>query len=211
MALPFSYTAENNTDSTVELGENEILKDTLDLLMDDEQLSDEEEEADEDKELLYPIVLEMVFTDWTKLDEWFDNHGLERGFAFTITHSEKDKEDGLPRRRIYSCMRGRRYVPRKEAQINDERDTGHHTVEGNHNENIGMVASRYRKLNSEMTTCGVRAAIRNKNGTSDAGSMYLELMRQQREDPTFYVDAHFEGQDNHLVRLFVAQSDRSNG
>jgi hypothetical protein len=57
---------------------------------------------------------------------WFNNHGLERGFAFTITHSEKDKEDGLPRRRTYSCMKGRRYVPRKEAQINDERDTGHH-------------------------------------------------------------------------------------
>jgi hypothetical protein len=69
MALPFSYTAENNTNSTVELDENEILKDTFDLLTDDEQLSDEDEEADEDKELLYPITLEMVFTDWTKLDE----------------------------------------------------------------------------------------------------------------------------------------------
>src|SRR5436189_114466 len=44
-------------------------------------------------------------------------------------------------------------------------------------------------------------AIRHKNGTSDAGSMYLELMKQQQEDPTFYVDACFEGQDNHLVRL----------
>ncbi|CAB4426212.1 unnamed protein product [Rhizophagus irregularis] len=67
MALSFSYTAEI------------ILA----------QLSDEDKEADEDKELLYPIALE---TDWTKLDEWFNNHGLEQGF----THSEKDKEDGLP-------------------------------------------------------------------------------------------------------------------
>jgi hypothetical protein len=36
---------------------------------------------------------------------------------------------------------------------------------------------------------------------SDAGSMYLDLMMQKQEDPTFYVDAQFEGQDNHLVRL----------
>lgn len=27
------------------------------------------------------------------------------------------------------------------------------------------------------------------------------LMRQQQEDPTFYVDAHFEGQNNHFVRF----------
>ncbi|PKB95888.1 hypothetical protein RhiirA5_435839 [Rhizophagus irregularis] len=108
----------------------------------DKQLSDEDKEADEDKELLYLIALE---TDWTKLDEWFNNHGLEQGFTFIITHSEKDKEDSLPRRHTYYCMRGRRYVPQKEAQINDERDTGHHMVEGIHElvENIGMVASRF--------------------------------------------------------------------
>ena len=183
---------------------------------------------------------------------WLDNHGLEQGFAFTITHSEKDKEDGLPRRRTYACMKGRKYVPQKEAQKNDERNTGHHTggnckfyintyrrkkenlvyitkVEGEHNhalvENIGMVASHYRKLSPEMkddvkllATCGVRAgaiievlqkkypgkyiharnvynmvqSIRHKNGTSDAGFMYLELIKQQQEDPTFYVDACFE-------------------
>ncbi|PKY53695.1 hypothetical protein RhiirA4_472057 [Rhizophagus irregularis] len=63
-----------------------IEHDAFDLLTDDKQLSDEDKEADEDKELLYPIALE---TDWTKLDEWFNNHGLEQGF----THSEKDKED----------------------------------------------------------------------------------------------------------------------
>ena len=75
MALPFSFTAENDSDSTVELDENEGLEDTFDLLTDNEQLSDgsfEDEEADEDdedKELLYPISSEMVFTDWKKLDE----------------------------------------------------------------------------------------------------------------------------------------------
>ncbi|CAB4425493.1 unnamed protein product [Rhizophagus irregularis] len=38
--------------------------------------------------------------------------------------------------------------------------------------------------------------IRNQNNTSsDAGSMYLELMKQQQENPTFHVDACFE--DNH--------------
>lgn len=26
-------------------------------------------------------------------------------------------------------------------------------------------------------------------------------MKQQQEDPTFYVDAYFKGKDNHLARL----------
>ena len=44
--------------------------------------------------------------------------------------------------------------------------------------------------------------IRHQNqATSDAGSMYLALMNQQQENPTFHVDARFEGQDNHLVGL----------
>ena len=46
---------------------------------------------------------------------WLNNHGLEQGFAFTITHSEKDKDNGLPRRRTYACIKGQKYVPRKEA------------------------------------------------------------------------------------------------
>jgi hypothetical protein len=65
--------AENNRNNTVKLDENEILKDTFDLLTDNEQLSDgffEDEEADKDKELLYPIALGMVFTDWAKLDKY---------------------------------------------------------------------------------------------------------------------------------------------
>src|ERR1043166_9996886 len=31
--------------------------------------------------------------------------------------------------------------------------------------------------------------------------MYINLMKQQQENPAFYVDAQFEGEDNHLVRL----------
>ena len=192
---------------------------------------------------------------------WLDNHGIEHGFAFTITHSEKDKEDGFPRRRTYTCMKGRAYVPRKNAHTSEDRNRGHHSsdcmfrinayrwkqdnlvhiskVNGTHNhelvENIHMVAARYRKLSSEMiedvrllATCGVRAgaiievlqrknpgqhiharniynmvqSIRFQKGvTSDAGSMYLELVKQQKENPTLHVDTRFEGQDNHLVGL----------
>ncbi|CAG8554773.1 822_t:CDS:2 [Rhizophagus irregularis] len=122
------------------------------------------------------------------------NNGLKQGFAFTIT------------------------------------------LDGEHNhalvENIGMIASRYRKLDPDdiklLATCGVRAGaiievlqkkhpdkyvharivynvdqvIQHKNsGTGDAGSMYFELTKQQQEDSTFYVDAYFEGKDNHLARL----------
>ncbi|RIB03332.1 hypothetical protein C2G38_2225407 [Gigaspora rosea] len=30
-----------------------------------------------------------------KLDKWFNSYRLENGFVFTITHSEKDKEDAI--------------------------------------------------------------------------------------------------------------------
>ncbi|CAG8854596.1 45475_t:CDS:2, partial [Gigaspora margarita] len=62
----------------------------------------------------------MSFNNWAELDKWLDNHGLESGFAFTITHSEKDKEDKISRRHVYKCM--------KEAHIVKERDSGHHTT-----------------------------------------------------------------------------------
>ncbi|CAG8768943.1 17766_t:CDS:1, partial [Racocetra fulgida] len=37
--------------------------------------------------------------------------------------------------------------------------------------------------------------------TSDAGLLYLSLMKEKQENPTFYIDARFEDQDNHLVSL----------
>jgi hypothetical protein len=187
---------------------------------------------------------------------------LEQGFAFTITHSEKDKVDGLPRRHIYACSRGRKYVPRKEAHTKENHNAGHNSnnckfrvntyrrkndnliyitkIENVHNhklvDNISALASSYRKFTPEMcddirllAECGVRPGaiaevlqhknpdkyIHNRNvynlvnsmrhernhAKSDAGSMYLDLMMQKQEDPTFYVDAQFGGQDNHLVRL----------
>ncbi|CAG8650934.1 4909_t:CDS:1, partial [Diversispora eburnea] len=36
---------------------------------------------------------------------------------------------------------------------------------------------------------------------SDADSIYLNLMKQQQENPSLHVDAQFEGQENCLVRL----------
>ncbi|CAB5310046.1 unnamed protein product [Rhizophagus irregularis] len=168
----------NKLNKLNELDETEILED---LLTDNEQSSDE-------------------FFDWKKLDKWLDKHGLEQGFAFTITHSDKDKHDSFPRRRTYACTKGRAYVPQKEAHINEERDRGHHSV-----------ASHYRKLTPEMhddvkllATCGVRAdaiieVLQVKYLDNDAGSMYLELMKQQQENPIFHVNACFEDADPAMV------------
>ncbi|CAB5359026.1 unnamed protein product [Rhizophagus irregularis] len=218
----------NKLNELNELDETEILED---LLTDNEQSSDEffGENEVENQEKLYQVAPEMAFTDWKKLDEWLDKHGLEQGFAFTITHSDKDKHNSFPRRRTYACTKGRAYVP----HINEERDRGHHSgdckfyintyrrkrdnlvyitkINGEHNhplvKNINMVASHYRKLTPEMrddvkllATCGVRAGaiievLQVKYPDNDAGSMYLELMKQQQENPTFHVDACFE--DNH--------------
>ncbi|CAG8519869.1 8953_t:CDS:2 [Racocetra fulgida] len=58
----------------------------------------------------------------TKFDQWTDNHRLERGFAFIITHSEKDKEDSVFWHRTYNCAKGQPYVPRKETYIINDRD-----------------------------------------------------------------------------------------
>src|SRR4051794_24893548 len=175
---------------------------------------------------------------------WLANHELEQGFAFTITHSDKDRQDGLPRRRVYTCTRGRKYVPKKEAHTKENRNTGHNTdgckfhvnvyrrktdnlvhitmIENQHNHelvnNIAALAPCYRRLTAEMcddvkllASCGVRSgaiievlqqknpgkyiharnvynivqSIRRQNHVkSDAGSMYLELMKQKQENPT---------------------------
>ncbi|CAG8661154.1 2017_t:CDS:1, partial [Diversispora eburnea] len=193
---------------------------------------------------------------------WLKNYGLEQGFAITITHSEKDKKDGLPRWRIYACTRGQKYMPRKEAHTEESRNAEHNTgncqfrvntycrkndnlvyitkVENQYNhklvETIAALAPSYQKFTPEMqedvrllATCGVRSGaiievLRHKNSgkyihdrdiynlinsirheknqdKSDAGSIYLNLMKQQQENSSFYVDAQFKGQENRLVRL----------
>ncbi|CAB5373671.1 unnamed protein product [Rhizophagus irregularis] len=174
------------------LDKTEILED---LLTDNEQSSDEffGENEVENQEKLYQVAPEMAFTDWKKLDDniielnlllenynsysgLIDKHGLEQGFAFTITHSDKDKHDSFPRRRTYACTKGQAYVLQKEAHINEERDRGHHSgdckfyinayrkkrdnlvyitkINGEHNhplvKNINIVASHYRKFTPEM-------------------------------------------------------------
>ncbi|CAG8836564.1 5572_t:CDS:2, partial [Cetraspora pellucida] len=83
-------------------------------------------------------------------------------------------------------------------------------IDSQHNhalvDNINMVAPHYRKFTSEMidevkflASCG---SIRcKKEEISDAGSLYLKLIKKQQADPTFHIDAQFEGKDNHLTRL----------
>ncbi|CAG8655145.1 1586_t:CDS:2, partial [Diversispora eburnea] len=36
---------------------------------------------------------------------------------------------------------------------------------------------------------------------SDAGSMYVDLIKQQYKNLSFHIDAQFESQDNHLIQL----------
>ncbi|CAG8822255.1 11958_t:CDS:2, partial [Gigaspora margarita] len=49
-------------------------------------------------------------------------------FAFTITHSEKDKGDRIPWRHTYKYAKGRPYVPRKEAHVINDCDSDHNTI-----------------------------------------------------------------------------------
>ncbi|CAG8630521.1 2803_t:CDS:2, partial [Diversispora eburnea] len=87
-------------------------------------------------------------------------------------------------------------------------------VENNHNHklvnNIIALASSYQKFTPEMqddvrllVTCGVQSdaiveMLQHKNLEIEAGSVYLNLMKQQNKNFSFHVDAQFEGQDNHL-------------
>ncbi|CAG8608969.1 1931_t:CDS:2, partial [Cetraspora pellucida] len=170
----------------------------------------------------YPIALEMDFMNWEDLNRWLDNHGVEHGFAFTVTHSEKDKEDRIPRRRTYSdCQfHVNAYRHKKDNKIYITK------IDGQHNHalinNIEMVATHYQRLTPEMhdnikllASCEVHAraiieVLQKKNPgkyihvhnvynaiqmnriqrktISDAGLMYLELIKHQQADPTFYVD-----------------------
>ncbi|CAG8816336.1 14647_t:CDS:2, partial [Cetraspora pellucida] len=164
-----------------------------------------------------------TFDPSSPFDKWVDNHGTECGFAFTITHSEKDKEDGIPRCRTYKCMKGRLYISKKEAHVINDRDSGHHTtgctfhvnayrrkkdnliyvskIDGQHNhalvDNINMVAPHYRKFTSEMSDevkflASCESIRYKKEEISDAGSLYLKLIKKQQADPTFHIDAQFE-------------------
>ncbi|CAG8515157.1 16229_t:CDS:2 [Funneliformis mosseae] len=154
-------------------------EDTFNLLADDTQsfvLNEEESlseffennyEKVENIEPLYSIKPDMTF---------LKNHRLEQGFAFTITYSDKDKDDGFPQCHIYACSKDQIYNQQKKVHTNENRNRGHNInnckfhinayhrkkdnlihitkVEGENNhelvENIRIVFSYYRKLTPEM-------------------------------------------------------------
>ncbi|CAG8453906.1 16036_t:CDS:2 [Cetraspora pellucida] len=92
-------------------------------------------------------------------------------------------------------------------------------VDSQHNhelvKNIDIVASHYCKLFLEirdevkiLTASRAHAGaiietIRHeKRVTSDAGSIYIELMKQKQDNPMLHIDTCFEGKDNHLEKGF---------
>ncbi|CAG8705590.1 8163_t:CDS:2 [Gigaspora margarita] len=80
----------------------------------------------ENIEPLYPIAVNMVCSCWKELDELLNNHGLENGFTVTITYSDNDKNNRLPRQQTYTCIKGQKYILRKEAHVLDDCDREHH-------------------------------------------------------------------------------------
>ncbi|PKC54237.1 hypothetical protein RhiirA1_477708 [Rhizophagus irregularis] len=190
----------NKLNKLNELDETEILED---LLTDNEQFSDE-------------------FFDWKKLDNDKDKHdsfprrrtyACTKGQAYVLQkeahiNEERDRGHHSGDCKFYiNAYRKKRDNLVYITKINGEHN--HPLVK-----NINIVASHYRKFTPEMrddvkllATCDVHAGaiievLQVKYlDNSDAGSMYFELMKQQQENPTFHVDACFEGQNNHLTRL----------
>ncbi|RGB25185.1 hypothetical protein C1646_772073 [Rhizophagus diaphanus] len=200
----------NKLNELYELNELEEIEIPEDLLTDNEQFSDEffGENKVENQEKLYQVAPEMAFTNWKNLDKWLDKHGLVQGFAFTITHKAHINEERDRGHHSGDCnFYINAYRRKRDNLIYITKING----EYNHllMKNINMVVSHYRKLTPKMrddvkllATCGVRAGtiievLQVKYpDNSDAGSIYLELMKQQQENPTFHVDACcFE--DNH--------------
>ncbi|CAG8490272.1 10122_t:CDS:2 [Gigaspora margarita] len=109
---------------------------------------------DNNKKIWFPFELKMSFNNWAELDKWLNNYGLESGFAFIITHSEKDKEDKI-----------------SQPHIVKERDSGHYTtsctfrmnaywrknnlvyitkIDGQHNHILQVSQSGCNKLNNDL-------------------------------------------------------------
>ncbi|CAG8642328.1 16535_t:CDS:2 [Cetraspora pellucida] len=237
----------------------------VDFEDEDKEMEHEVDFENKDKEMepesRYSLTVNQSFKTWKAVDKLLEHYSQERSFAFCITHSEIDKIDNEPWRRVYTCTKGQTYVPCKKAYILSERDRGHKSVGcpyhiniywwkndnqihifniiGTHNhkmvQNITMVEARYHQLTKEMqddvrllSSCSVQAgaiievlqkkylekhiyahnvykiiqAIHFENCVaSDAGSTYLELIKKQCDEPGYYVNAKFEGADNHLAGL----------
>ncbi|RHZ69350.1 hypothetical protein Glove_284g28 [Diversispora epigaea] len=92
------YYYEGNQDDSIEvpLETHEIPIEPFDLESIHLTENTDSEPFDDGDGPLYPVVSEMSFDNWTNIDNWLKNHGLEQGFTFTITHSKKDKNDEIP-------------------------------------------------------------------------------------------------------------------
>ncbi|CAG8796771.1 21042_t:CDS:2, partial [Gigaspora margarita] len=127
--VTFNMFRPNNPETSFEQANNERNSEVIEYTENLSNLSSNEfislsdinntyENQDYDKkesELKYLIELEMSFNNWLDLDKWLNNHGIECGFVFTITYSEKDKEDRIPQHCTYKYMKGQPYVSQKEA------------------------------------------------------------------------------------------------
>ncbi|CAG8581866.1 18902_t:CDS:2, partial [Racocetra fulgida] len=157
---------------------------------DEEVVPDNDElDSEDDREFTYSLNKNQTFR-----------------FAFCITHSENDKTDQQPRRRkTNGCPF---YVNLYRWKNNNQICIS--SIVGNHSheivENVIISEPRYRRLTKEiqddiclLTSCGVQAGAIVEVLRGDAGSTYLKLIKKQQDKPGYYVDARFEGIDNHLV------------
>ncbi|CAG8824726.1 13890_t:CDS:2, partial [Gigaspora margarita] len=75
-------------------------------------------------------------------------------FTFSLAKSELDKDDKIPRHRVYYCSKEHHYKPKKKAHVLEERNKEHESIisEYSHqmSENIQIVAPQYCHLTPEM-------------------------------------------------------------
>ncbi|CAG8773596.1 17649_t:CDS:2 [Cetraspora pellucida] len=187
-------------------------KENVSNLESEENVSDLESKDKEDTEPAYSLV-EIRPSNFEKL--WFELYSQENSFTFCVTHSNHDKVDKKPKRRIYLCMKRQKYKNDNIIRIS--------SIIGTHDyemvKNIMITEPRYRQLTKEMknnvqllSSCGMQAEViieckKCIGGSTD--SMYLKLIRKQCNKPGYYIDAKFEGADNHLVvfRQLICEAD----
>ncbi|CAG8506805.1 8847_t:CDS:10, partial [Cetraspora pellucida] len=181
----------------------------VDFENEDKEMKHKVDFEDKDKEMepesRYSLTINQSVKTWKAVDELLEHYSQKRGFAFCITHSEIDKVDKELRCRVYTCTKGQTYVSHKEAHILSERNQNHKSMV----QNITIVEARYCQLTKEMqddvrllSSCAIHF---ENHVASNADSTYFKLIKKQHDEPGYYVNAKFEGADNHLVDLMWMQ------
>ncbi|RIB05128.1 hypothetical protein C2G38_2220559 [Gigaspora rosea] len=186
-------------------------------------------QEDDNRNLEYPITLEKVFTNWAEVDlcmrgRPYDsrkeahivkecNRGHHTGKCGYQVNTYRRKSDNMIHISKISGQHDhvlvknieivatyyRKLTPEMYNEIRLLAASGVHSgaiIEVLQKKNPEKYIHARNVYNIIQTSCAQEKKV------SDARAMFLELLKYQQKDPTFYIDAQFERDNNYLTRLF---------